>query len=76
MGKDKIKAAVIHTVSHPDRDALRDEINRVHARHIRRCLDESGMDAEGRKQALDELIARLRGDCTFFLKEKGTEKEL
>ena len=59
MGKNKIRAAVIHTVPHPDRDGLRDEVNRVYARHIRSCLDESPMDAGQRKLALDELIAQV-----------------
>lgn len=59
MGKDKIRAVVIHTVPHPDRDALREEINLVYARHIRRCLDESLMNTEQKKQMLNELINRL-----------------
>lgn len=59
MGKNKIRAAVVHTVPCPDRDALRDEINSVYARHIRSCLDGSSMSPERKKQALNELIARI-----------------
>ena len=59
MGKDKIRAVVIHTVPHPDRDALREEINLVYARHIRSRLDESPLSPERKKQVLNELIARI-----------------
>ena len=59
MGKDKIRAVVIHTVPHPDRDALREEINLVYARHIRSRLDENSMNTEQKKQMLNELINRL-----------------
>ena len=60
MGQDKIQAAVVHMVPHPDRNALRDEVNWVYARHIRRCLEESPMSTERKKQVLNELIARLQ----------------
>lgn len=59
MGKDKIRAVAVHTVPHPDRGALREEINLVYARHIRSRLDESPLSPGRKKQALDDLIARI-----------------
>ena len=66
MGRDKIKAAAVCLVPHPDRDALQDEIDRVYAHHIRRCLTEAPMGAERRKQVLDALIARLQKQNNSF----------
>ena len=65
MGKNKIQAVAVHMIPHPYRDALRDEIDRVYARHIRGWLEESSMGAEERKQTLNELIARLRDNCSL-----------
>ena len=59
MGDNTIPAVVIHTAPHPDMAALSEEINRLFARHIRRCLEESLLTADQKKLVLDELSARL-----------------
>ena len=60
MGGDRIQAVVIHTAPHPDMAALSEEINRIFARHIRRCLEEQPLTSEQKKQVIDGLSARLR----------------
>ena len=59
MGSNRIQAVVVHTASHPDMAALSEEINRVFARHIRRCLEENLLTVDQKKLVLDELSARL-----------------
>ena len=59
MGSNRIQAVVLHTAPHPDMAALSEEIDRVFARHIRRCLEESPLTADQKKLILDELSARL-----------------
>ena len=59
MGSNRIQAVVVHAVPHPDMAALSDEINRVFARHVRRCLEESPLSVNQKKLVLDELSARL-----------------
>ena len=59
MGHNRIQAVVIHTVPHPDMAVLSEEINRVFARHIRRCLAESMLTADQKKLVLDGLSVRL-----------------
>ena len=59
MGSSKIQAVVIHTAPHPDMAVLSEEIDRVFARHIRRCLEESRLTADQKKLVLDGLSVRL-----------------
>lgn len=59
MGSNRIHAVVIHTVPHPDMAVLSEEINRVFARHIRRCLEESPLSVDQKKLVLDKLSAQL-----------------
>ena len=59
MGTNRIQAVVIHTVHHPDMAALSEETNRIFARYIRRCLEESLLTIDQKKMVLDELSTRL-----------------
>ena len=59
MGSSKIQAVVIHTAPHPDMAVLSEEIDRVFARHIRRCLEESLLTADQKKLVLDGLSVQL-----------------
>lgn len=59
MRKNKPPAVVIHMVPPPPDSVIADEINRVYARSIRRCLLEGSLTPEQKNAVLDELIRRL-----------------